>query len=110
MVTVYNRILLILAWFSLLASWFGLAAASKNFIRAIQDYGILDARTFLDAGFGYYGLISFGVASVAVLFAVQGKLKSDKRLFQIFKVTFFLSLFFLTPVLFSMLIFLMSQV
>jgi hypothetical protein len=106
----YKGMLLTLAWLLLFVSWFFLALASRDFVKAAQDYGVLDARTFLDAGFGYFGLFSFGMTSVAVMFAVKGGLKSDQKLFRFFKTTFLVNIIFLTPTLFSMVVFLLSQV
>jgi len=104
----YKGILLLLAWLFLCASWFSLAIASRDFATAVQDYGILDTRTFLDAGFGYFGLLSFGMSSMAVILSVKADLKSNQKLFRLFKVTFFVSIFSLVPILFSIVSFLLS--
>ncbi len=104
----YKGVLLLLAWLFLCVSWFGLAIAFKGFVKAVQDYGILDARTFLDAGFGYFGLLSFGMSSIAVMFYVKADCKSNQKLFRLFKLTFFVSIFFIAPMLFSIVVFLLS--
>lgn len=103
----YKGMLLLFAWLFLWASWFGLAIASRYLVTSVQDYGILDTRTFLDAGFGYFGLLSFGMSSMAVIFSVKANFKSSPRLFRLFKVTFFVSIFFFIPILFSIVLFLL---
>ena len=104
----YKSVLFILAWLFLCASWFSLVIAFRDFFIAVQNYGILDARTFLDAGLGYFGLLSFGLSSMAVIFSVKADCKSNQILFRLFKLTFFVSIFFLASMLFSIVVFLLS--
>ena len=104
----YKGMLFTLAWVFLFISWFTLIIALRNFIEAAQNYGVLDARIFLDAGFGYFGLFSFGLASIAVILAAKSGLKWDQKLFRFFNATFLVSIVFLTPTLFSLVVFLLS--
>lgn len=103
----YRGMFVTLAWLFMFASWLCLGIASRDFFTAAQDYGVLDARTFLDAGVGYFGLFSFGTASIAMIFARKGGLKSDQKSLQIFRITLWVSIVFLTPILFSMVAFLL---
>ena len=103
-------ILRILAYALILASWFGIAAALWSFVNSLEYYGIFDRRVFIDAGLGYYGLLSFGIASSAVILAVKGGLKSNKSIFRIFKITLLVSMFFIVPMLLSMVIFLFNSI
>lgn len=100
--------LLILAWTLLAASWFGIVAALRSFWIANREYGALSARTFLDAGFGYYGFFAFAMAAVAVLVAGRGRSASKPKWFIPFKATLLFSLVFLLPVLYSMVAFLVK--
>jgi hypothetical protein len=102
----YSGMFVTLAWLFMFTSWFCLGIASKDFVTAAQDYGVLAARTFLDAGVGYFGLFSFGTASIAMIFARRGG-KLDQKSFQIFRITLLISILFLTPILFSMVAFLL---
>jgi hypothetical protein len=99
----YSGIVVTLAWLFVFASWLCLGIASRDLVTAAQNYGALDARTLLDAGGGYFGLFAFGAASIAVIFARRGEIK----LLQIFRTTLLVSVLFLTPVLFSMMAFLL---
>ena len=71
--------LLLLAWTFLVASWVAIVAAIRSFIIADREYGLLSAGTFLDVGFGYYGLFSLALAAVAVLLAIQGSVASKRK-------------------------------
>jgi hypothetical protein len=106
--SVFRQMLVILAWAFLTTSWFGIVAALRSFVMANRDYGFLKAETFLDAGFGYYGLSAFGAAAVAVLLAARGYAGPKQRRFLLFKLTFLLSLLFLVPMLYSMVAFLVN--
>ena len=104
---IYGRLIRVLAWLLLFVTWAGLVAATKSFLGAAIEHGLFEPKTFLDAGFGYYGLFSFGLAALAVLLgAKRGIIRT--RTFKIFKVTFLVSIFFLVPVLFSVVMYLLS--
>lgn len=109
MSVIYKGLVSGLAWLLVFMAWIGIVAASRSFVVAAKDYGVLDTRTYLDAGLGYYGLFSFGLAAIAVLFAVKGNLKSDPRLFRFFRLTFLTSILFLIPILLSMVMFVLSR-
>jgi hypothetical protein len=100
--TIYRDIVRVLAWVLLFVSWVGLGTATSYFVRAVQSYGLLDARPYLDAGLGYYGLFSFGIASLAVILAVKGGFGLSRGPFRLFKLTLVVSIFFIMPIPFSM--------
>lgn len=95
--TLIGRLRIVGAWVFLLASWFLLVAASRSMLVAMDTLRLFDWNVLLDAGFGMYGLLGFGMASVAVLLA-SGVIDRSKRwLFQLFKITQLISLTFLFP-------------
>ena len=104
----YKFVTLSLALLFLGASWAMLYLASRYLAISVQSHGVLDTRTLLDAGVGYFGLFSFGISSLAVIFAVKAGLKPNKKIFRLFKVTFFVSILFTVPMLFSVLLYLLS--
>ena len=107
--SLYKQFVRMLAWLLLFSSWLCLVSATKSFVTAVQEYGVLNSKTYLDAGFGYYGLFSFGLAAAGVLAAIKGNMKTNGVLFRFFKITFFASICFLAPTLFAMLTFLFSH-
>lgn len=106
---IYEGMFRIVAWVFLFASWLGLGVAISCFFRAAQSYGILDIRAYLDAGLGYYGLFSFGLAALATIAAVKGGISIQHGILRLFKLTFFLSIFFVMPTLFSLIVALLAN-
>lgn len=95
--TSIRRLRIVGAWVFLLASWLLLIAASRSALVAVDALGLFDWNVLLDAGFGMYGLLGFGMASVAVLLASSVIDRSKRWLFQLFKLTQLISLTFLLP-------------
>lgn len=92
----------VLAFITLAFSWLGFVLALKDFVTAVTNQGIFWG--FISAGFGFFGLLAFGAASVALLLAVKANLKERVKVFLLFKVTLFCSLVFLVPILLSSLL------
>ena len=99
----------ILMWGLLALTWSCFVLAALGMIDAIDNYGLLSLKVLMDARLGYYGLFSFGLASCAVLLANKTGLRSNIVRFRVFKVTFFISLIFFMPTIFSILIFLIAR-
>ena len=106
---IIQAITYVLMWGLLIAAWGFLAFAALGMIDAIDKHGLLSTRVLLDARLGYYGLFSFGIAGCALALAGKTNLRSKIKLFRVFKITFFTSLAFFMPTIFSILFYFVDQ-
>lgn len=83
-------------------SWLCLAIATNALIAATLAYGLFDVRVLADAEMGYFGLFSFGAAAFGVLLAKKGGLHSTEKIFRIFRVTFFVAIAYVVPLILTL--------
>lgn len=105
-VGVYLALLLLLV-----GSWGAIILTVIALFDAVRTYGLGVANILLDAKLGYAGLLSFGLSSFALLLASAStaRVRPIGKFVGLFRVTFFVSISFLLPTIFAILMFLFSS-
>lgn len=105
MSALFEKACLGLACIFLLGSWFAALVAIRGYFIAVERFGFLDLKPFLDSNFGFFGLFSFGMSSLAFLFSTKAGRKTEGKLVVLLKVTLFSSAFLIIPVVLATAIF-----
>lgn len=106
MVNIFRRtieISILLISFALLAgALVTIAFTFKAIFSAVNIYGLSITKILLDAKFGYLGLLSLGLSSCALILASSSTVEVRiGKFIKLFRVTFFIGLFFLLPTIFA---------
>ncbi|MDG2019086.1 MAG: hypothetical protein P8J25_06535 [Porticoccaceae bacterium] len=97
--------ILLITYAFLLGAWIFIILAFGALFSAIRIYGISIVQIFLDLKLAFFGLFSHGLSSFALILA-SSFAKSNIKLFRI---TFILGVFFLTPAFFGIIYFLIHD-
>ena len=107
--TARDTVLAIAACALLAFSWWAIVLTVNAGLSAIGMYHWSLAQIFLDARFGYLGLLSVGLSSCALITAKAFDSKiAHSRFVRVFQLTFLVGICFLLPTIFAMATFLVK--
>lgn len=101
-------LVLVAAWLLFAGAWLSISSAIWVWLHAISIHRSF-FQTLLDAKAGYFGLLAFGLsASGLLLLASCQKPEQSKRLFSVFRVTFYSSAVLLFPTILASLLYMIN--
>jgi hypothetical protein len=94
-----NYLLVVLACVLIVAAWVGVVLAIVTFFEVFIDIGggVKDAA--LNSQVAYFGILSFGLSSCAVILIGRSGIKIKYKILLLFKLTFFVSAVLVIPVI-----------